>query len=100
MARYAASAGGLSERTLSTTSSHDAQQLLGHGARCGLGVATAAEVVMGHDVAHRGHARVAADHVRARRGHEPAGHADAVVDPIGDRVGRQPAGEAQVRRAG
>ena len=62
------SAGGLSERTLSTTWSHDSQQLGRHGAGHGRRVAAAAVIDVRQDVADDREPRLAADDVRAGRG--------------------------------
>ena len=73
-----------------------AQELRGHGAGHGLGVAAAAEVDVGEHVAHDRQPRIAADDVGAGRGDELAAGMDPVVDAVGDRRRRQPRCEAEL----
>src|SRR5439155_4772900 len=73
-----------------------AQELGGHRAGRGLGVAAALVRRHGHDVADDAHAPLAADRVRARGGDQPSTHTQAVIDALGDGLGREPCSETEV----
>ena len=75
------------------------QQVRGDSARDGLGVAAAAVLDVGEDIAHDREAGVARDDVGAGRSDEAAVDPDAVVDALGDGARWNPRGEAQALEA-